>query len=253
MLCHVIGVMNLKAMKTYLMILVLSVSSVIVKAQDKEFYEKVNHITSTYINHGLVNYTALQAAPTELNAVVDMIKKTELKTLNDQEFVAFVINAYNMLVIYNVVNSYPLESVIKENGFFSDKSFSIGKVVLSLDDLEKKILFGKSKDSRLHFALSCAAVGCPPLSKTVYMPQTINEQLDEQATISINDPDFIRVDRTKKEVQLSQIFEWYGLHFGSSKKQQIAYLNRYLKEPIDESYKVKFYQYDWNLNDWKKP
>lgn len=239
-------------MKTYLMICMLVAGTLVAEAQGQEFYKKVNHITSTYINHGSVNYSALKADPSELNVVVDMIKNTELKTLNDQEFVAFVINAYNILVIYNVVNHYPLESVIKEKGFFSDKSFSIGKVVLSLDDLEKKILFGKSKDSRLHFALSCAAIGCPPLNKTVYMPQTINEQLNKQAVISINDPDFIKIDRAKNEVQLSQIFEWYGLHFGSSKKQQIAYLNKYLKEPIDDSYKVKYYQYDWKLNDWKK-
>lgn len=239
-------------MKMYLTVLVLLASTLFGRAQDKEFYQKVNHIMSTYVHHGFVDYSAIKANPAELNQIVDLIKKTELKELNDQEFVAFVINAYNMLVIYNVVNHYPLESVIKEKGFFSEKSFSIGKVVLSLDDLEKKILFGKSKDSRLHLALSCAAVGCPPLKNTVYMPSSINEQLDEQARISINDPAFIRIDRAKKEVQLSQIFEWYGLHFGSSKTQQIAYLNKYLNEPISKDYKVKYYQYDWSLNDYKK-
>ncbi|MCB0496118.1 MAG: DUF547 domain-containing protein [Cyclobacteriaceae bacterium] len=238
-------------MKTYFIVLLL-VSSLVVNAQDKEFYTKVDHIMSTYVHHGRVDYSAIKANPTELNQIVAIIKKTDLKTLSDQQFEAFVINAYNMLVIYNVVQGYPIESVIKEKGFFSDKSFSIGKVVLSLDDLEKKILFGKFKDSRLHLALSCAAIGCPPLSNTVYMPESIDEQLKEQAIISINDPDFIRIDRSKKEVQLSQIFEWYNFHFGSSKEQQIAYLNKYLKELIDADYSVSYYQYDWNLNDYKR-
>lgn len=239
-------------MKIYSILFFLLASLSFSHAQDQAFYKNVNHIMNTYVHHGHVDYLAIKANPTELNQIVELIETTELKTLNDQQFVAFVVNAYNILVIYNVVNHYPMESVLKVKGFFTDKSFAIGKVVLSLDDLEKKILFSKSKDSRLHLALSCAAMGCPPLSNTVYMPSTINQQLDEQARISINNPEFIRINRTKKEVKLSQIFEWYALHFGNSKAQQIAYLNKYLKEPISKDYKVSYYTYDWNLNEYKK-
>lgn len=239
-------------MKTFLITALLFGYSFWGVAQDPSFYKSVNHVMKTYVNHGMVNYKAIKADPTELNKIVDLIKGTELKTLNDDEFVAFVINSYNMLVIYNVINNYPTEGPLKVEGFFTDKSFSIGKVVLSLDDLEKKILFSKTKDSRLHFALSCAAVGCPPLNNTVYMPNTVYTQLKDQAAISINDKDFIKIDRIKKEVQLSQIFDWYSLHFGNTKPQQIAYLNKYLKEPISSDYKIKYYTYNWNLNDWKK-
>ncbi len=237
-------------MKTFLTTLLFLVSTFYANAQQDEFYKNVDHIMRNYVKHGMVNYSALKSDPSELNKIVEQIKNTDLKTLSNDEFVAFVINAYNMLVIYNVVNHYPMEGPLKVKGFFTDKSFSIGNIKLSLDDLEKKILFGKSKDSRLHFALSCAAVGCPPLSNTVYKPKTVDNQLKEQAKISINNTQFIRIDRTKKEVQLSQIFEWYSLHFGSSKKEQIAYLNKYLEEPITNDYKVKYYTYNWDLNDW---
>ena len=239
-------------MKLFLIVMVLFTNSFFVVAQGPAFYESVDHIMNNYVNHGMVNYKALKEDPAELNKIVELIGASDLKTLNDDEFVAFVINAYNMLVIYNVVNHYPMEGPLKVKGFFTDKSFAIGKVVLSLDDLEKKILFSKTKDSRLHFALSCAAIGCPPLNNTVYMPNTVYEQLKKQASISINDTDFIRIDRNKKEVQLSQIFEWYSLHFGSTKTQQISYLNKYLIEPISDDYKIKFYTYNWDLNEWKE-
>lgn len=238
-------------MKTFLITSILFAYSLLSVAQDPSFYKSVDHVMNTYVKHGMVNYAALKANPTEINKIVDLIKGTELKTLSDDEFVAFVINSYNMLVIYNVINNYPTEGPLKVKGFFTDKSFSIGNVVLSLDDLEKKILFSKTKDSRLHFALSCAAIGCPPLNNTVYMPNTVYTQLKDQAAISINDKDFIKIDRVKKEVQLSQIFHWYSLHFGNTKPQQIAYLNKYLKEPITGEYKIKYYTYNWNLNDWR--
>ncbi len=238
-------------MKLFISILLFLGTSLGTYAQQETFYTYVNHIMGNYVQHGKVNYAALKQQPDQLNAVVQEIKQVHLNELDDDEFVAFVINAYNMLVIYHVVNHYPAESPLKIKGFFTAKDFMIGDVNISLDDLEKKILFGKSKDSRLHFALSCAAMGCPPLSNTVYRPATIWEQLDTQAKKSINDPEFIKIDRTHKKVQLSQLFEWYGLHFGSSKKQQIAYLNKYLATPIDESYKVSYYTYNWQLNDWK--
>ena len=239
-------------MKIFFITALFLVCNIAGQAQNPEFYKSVNHILKTYVNKGLVNYTALKNNPGELNKVVDLIKTTELKTLNEDEFQAFVINAYNMLVIYNVVNHYPMEGPLKVKGFFSDKSFSIGKIVLSLDDLEKKILFTKIKDSRLHFALSCAAMGCPPLSNSVYKPDIVDTQLKDQARLSISDNDFVKIDRNKKEVQLSQIFEWYSLHFGTTKTQQIDYLNKYLEEPITSDYKVKYYEYNWDLNDWKQ-
>lgn len=238
-------------MKSLLIAVLLLVTGSISHAQNEEFYKGVDHLMKTYVKHGLVNYSGIKSNPTELNKTVDLIRATELKTLSDDEFLAFVINAYNVLVIYNVVNNYPMEGPLKVKGFFSDKSFAIGEVVLSLDDLEKKILFGKTKDSRLHFALSCAAIGCPPLSNTVYKPSTVDAQLKEQTALSINDKSFIKVDRAKKEVQVSQIFDWYSLHIGSTKAEQIAYLNRYLEQPISKDFKVKYYTYNWDLNDRK--
>ncbi len=238
-------------MKTFLGTLLFLGITLFANGQQQEFYKSVDHIMHTYVKHGMVNYSAIKANPEELNKIVSIINSTDLKSLTDDEFIAFVINSYNMLVIDNVVNNYPTKGPLEVKGFFTDKSFSIGKVVLSLDDLEKKLLFGKTKDSRLHFALSCAAVGCPPLKNTVYMPNTVYAQLKEQASLSINDESFIKIDRTKKEVQLSQIFDWYSLHFGSSKKDQIAYLNKYLSKPITNEYKIKYYSYNWDLNDWK--
>lgn len=239
-------------MKTFFVTVLFFVSTIYVQAQDPAFYSSVDNILKTHVNNGLVNYKALKSNPAEINKVVSMIKSTDLSSLNDDEFVAFVVNAYNILVIYSMLDNYPVEGPLKVEGFFSDKSFSISKVVLGLDDLEKKILFGKSKDSRLHFALSCGAIGCPPLSNEVFRPATIEAQLAAQSKKSINSSDFIRIDRSKRVVELSQIFEWYGSHFGTTKKQRIAYINKYLDKPVSEDYKVKFYTYDWNLNDWKK-
>jgi len=111
-------------MKFFLITVLLFANGFLLQAQNPAFYNGVNHIMNTYVHNGMVNYSALKDNPAKLAKIVELIKATDLKTLTDDEFVAFVINAYNMLVIYNVVTNYPAQSPLKIKGFFSDKSFS---------------------------------------------------------------------------------------------------------------------------------
>ena len=48
------------------------------------------------------------------------------------------------------------------------------------------------------------------------------------------------------------IFKWYQKDFEQEAGTVVAYINRYRKSPIPDSYKIEFYPYDWSLNDKKK-
>ena len=43
--------------------------------------------------------------------------------------------------------------------------------------LEHKILRPEFKEPRVHFAINCASVGCPPLAADPYRPTTLDAQL----------------------------------------------------------------------------
>ena len=117
-----------------------------------------------------------------------------------------------------------------------------------MNDLEKKKLLRVYEDPRYHFVLVCGAMGCPPITPFAYRPEKLAEQLEVQSRKALNDAAFIKVDNDKKEVKLSQIFEWYASDFGGSKLKALRYINQYRNNPIPENYKIGYYNYDWNLN-----
>ena len=71
-------------------------------------------------------------------------------------------------------------------------------------------------------------------------------QLQNQTELSLNNPNFIRVN--ENEVGISQIFEWYASDFKQGDKNFIEFLNTYRKNKLNPSSKVSFYPYDWSLN-----
>ncbi|GAA4387719.1 DUF547 domain-containing protein [Hymenobacter koreensis] len=199
--------------------------------------------------NGSVNYAAIQKAPTELKALVKQIESFDAKAATAAERKAFYLNAYNVLVISSVVERYPTPSVMKLPGFFDTKRHKVAGESMTLNGLEANKLRKPFGDARIHFALVCAAKGCPRLVAEPYRADGLDEQLDAQTRRVLRDPQFLRRDDAAGKVQLSEIFKWYDGDFKAGGKTVLAYINQYLDKPIPASYKIDYYTYDWGLND----
>jgi hypothetical protein len=169
-----------------------------------------------------------------------------------EEEQAFLINAYNLLVIYSVVERYPLQSPQDVGGFFNRRKHTVAGESLTLDELEKKRLLQKYRDARFHFALVCAAKGCPRITNDAYREVLLNEQLNRRARETLNDEYYIRLDHQAKKVFLPEIFKWYEKDFIAESKSAIVYINQFRDRQIPEDYSVSYIPYDWALNDVEK-
>ena len=118
-----------------------------------------------------------------------------------------------------------------------------------MDNIENDIIRPTYKDARIHFALVCAAKGCPPIITSAFHPATLDEQLDENTRNIINDNNFIRVDTKNKQVAISQIFEWFAVDFEINDKTTLDFINQYRAEKLPADTKIAFYDYDWALNE----
>ncbi|MEM9339767.1 MAG: DUF547 domain-containing protein, partial [Bacteroidota bacterium] len=197
------------------------------------------------------NYEYASRNPKEIELIHDKISEIDLSGTSANEKKAYLINAYNLLVIYQVIESYPLSRPLDREGFFDQVEYQIDGKQLTLNELESDVLFGEFKDPRLHFALACAAMSCPKLYNLAFQPERIDELLDERTRLSINDGSFIRVNKELKEVHLSKIFEWYKSDFEQKGESVLGFINRYRVEKIPSDYKIKHYEYDWTLNERK--
>jgi hypothetical protein len=203
-----------------------------------------------YVNAaGNVDYAAIKKQPAELNSLLQTVRSFDTKAASAAERKAFYLNAYNVVVIGAVVERYPLASVMKVPGFFDKLQFTVAGEQTTLNDLETNKLRKPYNDPRIHFALVCAAKGCPQLSREAYSAATLDAQLTAQAKRVLTNPNFIRPDAGAKKVLVSEIFKWYADDFKATGKSTIAYLNQYREaQPIPATYALDYYAYDWTLN-----
>ncbi|MBO3700585.1 DUF547 domain-containing protein [Roseivirga sp. E12] len=175
---------------------------------------------------------------------------------NDKDKKAFWINVYNGLTNYQIVKNQLSESVWEKEDFFRDELLVIGDLSFSLDDIEHGILrkngprknnkprqfsdgdlrlklMIEKMDYRVHFALNCGSVSCPPIA--FYSSEKIDQQLSD-AEASFSASEFI-VNHAKKTVECSSIFLWYRTDFR----------NHYLNDSVLSQYTVIERSYIWKI------
>ena len=130
---------------------------------------------------------------------------------------------------------------------------------LTLDDVEHEIIRKQFEEPRIHFALVCAAIGCPPLRSEAYVAARLDSQLEEQGRLFIRQsPAKNRVDVANRVVYVSLVFTLYRDDFGGSDRAIGRYLADWYpagaERTLLESGNFKLVQtdYDWTLNSQAK-
>ncbi|SDY60754.1 DUF547 domain-containing protein [Hymenobacter psychrophilus] len=224
-------------------------------AVDHSRYDRLlkKHVT----DKGLVNYKGFKADEQEFNQYLALLSKNPpAANWSKNEQMVYWINAYNAYTIKTVLNHYPLKS-IKEIGSsiqipfvntpWADKFFSIGGQKMSLDNIEHGTLRKKYNEPRIHFALVCAALSCPPLRIEAYTAARLDAQLDDQGRAFLNNPAKNNISSGK--AQLSKYFDWYKGDWTSNGQSVAKWVNRYSKTTITEQTPVSFLDYNWQLNE----
>lgn len=215
-------------------------------AQTTAFFQK-------FVNkEGKVNYAGIQLNPEMLNALLESIATFDVAHAQMPDQYAFYLNAYNVLVIGEIVSHYPLTSVQDMPGFFNKTLMSVAREQLTLDQIETDKLRKIYDDPRLHFALVCGTNSCPRLNRAAYVGKDLFVQLNNQAKFALLDPAYVKVNEENKTVKLPEIFKWYETDFSTSGKTGVLYVNQFRKENrVPTWFSVDYYPYNWSLNDQK--
>jgi hypothetical protein len=175
-----------------------------------------------------------------------------------QEQMAFLINAYNAFTVEKILARYPDIRSIWDFGRlfgnpFKDQFFVLLGHRRSLDWIEHEKLRKSYREPRIHYAVNCAAVGCPMLREEAYVASRLNAQLEEQARRFLSDRTRNRLREGRLEV--SKIFDWFKQDF----EPREAYFARYASLLADHPRErdaisggkivLRFLDYDWSLND----
>lgn len=200
------------------------------------------HVT----DDGHVDYKSIKSNPENLDKYLQKLSKADPnETWSKNESLAFWINAYNAFTIKLIIDNYPIKSIKDIKNPWDKKFIKIGSETLSLNHIEHDIL-RKMDEPRIHFAIVCASVSCPKLQNKAFIASELNTQLTKAATEFLSDPAKNTV--SKNSLKLSKIFQWFTKDF-KQHGSLIDFLNQYSQIEISDNAKIKFKDYNWNLND----
>ncbi|MSU37213.1 MAG: DUF547 domain-containing protein [Pedosphaera sp.] len=224
-------------------------------------YTNLASVLRNHVRNGEVSYAALKAAPSTLTASLGdlaSVGESEFNGWDRQMQLSFLINLYNASTLKLVADHYPIPSIKKIGtlwkGPWKQPVVRIWGGLKTLDSVEHELIRARFAEPRIHFALVCAAKGCPPLRSEPYIGARLDQQLEDQGRVFLAQSAKNRADADSKTLYLSPIFNWFGSDFTTAGKTLLDYVKQYLPpsavgEMATGTWRIRHTPYDWSLND----
>lgn len=210
---------------------------------------------------GIARFAYGRVAPADraaLQAYLASLQATAPRALSRPQQMAYWINLYNAATVETVLARYPVASIrdirtspgLFAAGPWGAKILRVENQALSLDDIEHRILRPLWRDPRIHYALNCAALGCPDLGADAFEADRLDAQLDEAARRFVAAPRGVRAGA--RGLVLSSIYDWFKSDFGAGEAGLRAHLLVYAtadtRAALERGAPIVGYGYDWALN-----
>jgi len=225
-------------------------------------HRELTAILQRVVDDGMVDYEGLKKNPTALESYLDTlaaVEESEFDTWSQDQQLAFLINLYNAATLELIVDHYPVASIKKIGNIFKgpwkQEVVDLFGEKTTLDHLEHGIMREEYTEPRVHFALVCAAHGCPLLRTEAYTAGGLDAELEEQGRVFLRNEEKNRVDHGEGVLYLSPIFDWFEGDFTAGGRSLGEFVAPYFADERDRAaaasgeLDVTFTDYDWSLND----
>ncbi|WP_171122951.1 MULTISPECIES: DUF547 domain-containing protein [unclassified Ruegeria] len=199
-----------------------------------------------------------QADKVRLDEYLTALQAVDPAALTRDQQLAYWINMYNAVTVDVILENYPVASIrdIKDGplsiGPWNRPLVMVAGQNLTLNDIEHRIIRPNYAEPRIHYALNCAAVGCPNLMNRAWQAETLERDFAAAEHEYINGPRGVRFNDNGGLI-LSKIFIWFREDFGPNEQAVLAYIRTVadpdLKTRLQDVRRVSSYKYDWSLND----
>jgi len=211
-------------------------------------------------DEGLVDYKALSKRSQALDAYLDQLADAELEALSEPERLALLINAYNAFTLKLILDHWDdgrIDSIkdIPASKRWEAQRWDLGGERVSLNQIEHQIIRKQFDEPRIHWALVCAAIDCPPLRREAYTGQKLDAQLADQTRLVHSSEQYVEFDAGTGTLRVTSLYKWYGQDFGEGKLTDVvlAEVARHHEGVADaraqgRDITIKWLDYDWSLN-----
>ncbi|MCZ6845030.1 MAG: DUF547 domain-containing protein [Alphaproteobacteria bacterium] len=204
-------------------------------------------------SNGRVDYEALTHDVARLDQYIEAIGKVEFHALSRDEKLALLINAYNAFTLRLVAEYRPLTSIrnIPNRERWIGRRWRIGDHLLSLHEIENVWLRTRFVEPRIHFAINCASIGCPPLRAGAYTGAAIEGELSSHTQAVHDDLRWAHFDGAT--LWLTKVYLWYAGDFIQAGGDIASFAGRYMPEVAEKIAggpppRLRWLPYDWTIN-----
>lgn len=245
----------------------------VVPASNRVAIEQIDHsVWNSLLNKycdasGMVDYQTWKSSQQDQRLLDQYLSHLSLadpsKNSSSDSQLAFWINTYNAITVKGILREYPTSSIRNHTArvfgynIWDDLLLPVGERTYSLNQIEHDVL-RKMGEPRIHFAIVCASIGCPPLLNSAYLAEKIDLQLTANSKRFFADPKKFRYDVQKRTFQVSPILDWFSGDFGTNQAGQLKTIAPYLPDQsardlaAQGQVSVSYLDYDWSLNDQAK-
>lgn len=199
---------------------------------------------------------------------------TNIQKLTKLEKLSFYINAYNFFMMNTVLVKSktkliqgPLKiPLVGDKNIFDQKivDFDNEKIIiaeqseLTLNNIEHDIIRKEilnEQDGRIHFALNCAALGCPAILPKPFTADSIDQELNKATKNGLLV--FRNIHNEDNVTSVTKLFEWFAIDFinetGESDRNNAIrqYIKKYLPDAVIKD-EISIHNYNWCLNQFNK-
>tara|TARA_B100000809_G_scaffold233972_1_gene251095 strand:+ start:943 stop:1677 length:735 start_codon:yes stop_codon:yes gene_type:complete len=213
-------------------------------------FKKEKTVFQQLTTNGIPNLKECYILRGEILGVRQNVAHFSLKDIDDNHKKAFYINAYNLAVLAELNEYYPIQSIEDAPDFFKSKDFMVAKKHYNLQSLRNYII-DSFHDPRIHFALYLGGISSPTIPSNAFYHEQINETLNKITTRFINDLTRVKIKTRSKMVLLPEFMLWNKENFNVKDDQAfLAYINTYRskEKQIPKDYTIGYYPYSWKLN-----
>jgi Protein of unknown function, DUF547 len=144
-------------------------------------------------------------------------------------------------------HDYPLNLI--ENGILRVNRHAPFRLRRPLRATDPRLAAAPSRiDPRIHFALNCGALSCPPIRD--YQPEALDAQL-ELATRAYLEAETV-LEPQRRRVRLPRLMRLYAADFGD-RASQLEFASRYLPRladllrESDPGVRIRYSRFDWSV------
>lgn len=197
----------------------------------------------------------------QLKRYLSTLAAIPISNYNRKQQRAYWINLYNALTVNVILAHYPVNTIMDispswfSHGPWREKWITVENQALTLDDIEHRILRPIWKDPRVHYAVNCAAIGCPNLQSLAFTAENTELMLEQAAREFVNHPRGASV--SFGQLRVSSIYHWFEEDFGGNDAGVIEHLKLYadakLLAALNEQKRISDHFYDWTINNPNSP